>query len=262
VTRPADIAELNDDPAVPAASVVEDGGHAASPPTGRRGWLIVVIGIAIGVGVGFGAVVVLDRGSSAPLPATSTQLSGDQSLPPEHRANAIAFMQAWELFRNATFVAQLRFERTVAGKDGSLVSDGTLVQRPPQRVVTGFGDQSSLFGDGAQTCELGADGTEVCAAPRTSEPYDVSVARELSTLSQYFSGDTPLYRVDAPSPGCFRLFLYRSMALAPYGDAAQFCFDAATGAMTLFEKTTDGGRDRVTATNVSAAVTDADFPSH
>jgi hypothetical protein len=99
----------------------------------------------------------------------------------------------------------------------------------------------------------------LCTAATQTEPYDVQVARELSILSQYFSGDTPLYRVDAPSPSCFRLFLYRAMPLPPYGDAAQFCFDAPTGAMTLFETSTAGGSDGATALQISTTVTEADF---
>jgi hypothetical protein len=53
--------------------------------------------------------------------------------------------------------------------------------------------------------------------------------------------------------------MYRSMPLPPYGDAAQFCFDAPTGAMSLFEMTSADGSDRTIAQNVSTTVTDADF---
>src|SRR5205814_6693516 len=125
--------------------------------------------------------------------------------------------------------------------------NGVLVQQPPRRIVRAFGNESLVFADGAQTCELGAEASTLCTAARQTEPYDVQVAQELSILSQYFSGDTPLYRVEAPTPNCFRLFLYRAMPLPPYGDAAQFCFDGATGAMTLFEMTTASGSDRTTA---------------
>ena len=211
----------------------------------------------LGVGIGVGAIAFTgDRGSTANGQGALPDVSG---LPPEHQANAVAFLNAWDRFRNGTFVVDLRFERTVTGKDAPLVSNGILVQQPPRRIVRAFGNESLVFADGAQTCELGAEASTLCTAARQTEPYDVQVAQELSILSQYFSGDTPLYRVEAPTPNCFRLFLYRAMPLPPYGDAAQFCFDAATGAMTLFEMTTASGSDRTTADRITTTVTEADF---
>ena len=211
----------------------------------------------LGVGIGVGAVVFTGGGdSNANNPPVLPDPSG---LPPQDHANAVAFLNAWNRFRNGTFVVQLHFERTVTGKDAPLVSSGILVQQPPRRIVRAFGNESSVFANGAQTCELGAQSSTLCTAAQQTDPYDVQVATELSILSQYFSGDTPLYRVEAPTPNCFRLFLYRAMPLPPYGDAAQFCFDAATGAMTLFEMTTSAGSDRTTADSITTTVTDADF---
>ena len=126
-------------------------------------------------------------------------------------------------------------------------------------MVRAFGNESAVFADGAQTCELGADATSVCGPQQQTVPYDVQVAEELSILSQYLSGEAPLYRAESPGGGCFRLRLYRSMPLPPYGDAAQFCFDAATRAMTLFEMKTAGGNERTTAVSISTTVTDGDF---
>ena len=224
-----------------------------------RTWLLIGLAVLLGVGVGVGAVVLTDRGGSNAVDQTSLKDPSLTGLPPDHVANSIAFLNAWDRFRNGTFVVDLRFERTVTGKTEPLVSAGILVQKPPRRVVRAFGNESSLFADGAQTCDLGAESTSVCTAQQKTEPYDVQVAEELSVLSQYFSGDTPLYRVEAPSPGCFRLHLYRAMQLPPYGDAAQFCFDSATGAMTLFETSSESGSDRTTALQISTTVTDADF---
>lgn len=211
----------------------------------------------VGVAVGIGAVAMTgNEGSDA---VDQSDLAEPGGLPAQHRGNAVRFLDAWDRFRNGTFVVDLRFERTVTGKDVPLVSAGILVQQPPRRIVRAFGNESSVAADGAQTCELGADATSLCTAARPTEPYDVQVAGERSILSQYFSGDSPLYRVDAPAANCFRLFLYRAMPLAPYGDAAQFCFDDATGAMTLFETTTAGGGDRTVAERITTTVTEADF---
>jgi len=222
-----------------------------------RAWVLICLAVLLGVGVGVGAVAITGHdGSDA---VGDTELADPQGLPPEHRANAVAFLNAWERFRKGTFVVDLRFERTVTGKDSPLVSAGVLVQQPPRRIVRAFGNESSVQGDSAQSCELGADASSLCTATQATEPYDVQVAEELSVLSGYFSGDTPLYRVEAPTPNCFRLFLYRAMPLPPYGDAAQFCFDAATGAMTLFETTSANGSDRTTAEQITPTVTEADF---
>ena len=88
----------------------------------------------------------------------------------------------------------------------------------------------------------------------------MQVAEELSILSQYFSGDAPLYRVEAAGANCFRLLLYRAMPLPPYGDAAQFCFDTRDGrddAVRDDHRPTAAiarPRERITTT-----VTEADF---
>jgi hypothetical protein len=224
-----------------------------------RSWMLIGLAVLLGVGVGVGAAVVTGRDGSEAVDQDDLADPSTVTLPPQHIGNAIGFLDAWDRFRNGTFVVDLRFERTVSGKDEPLVSAGILVQQPPRRVVRAFGNESSVYADGAQTCELGDDASSLCSAARPTEPYDVQVARELSILSQYFSGDSPLYRVEAPTPGCFRLFLYRPMPLPPYGDAAQFCFDAATGAMTLFETTTASGSDRSIAEGITTTVTEADF---
>jgi hypothetical protein len=222
-----------------------------------RTWVLVGLAVLVGVGVGIGAVVVTgDGGSDA---VDQPELADPSGLPAEHRTNAVNFLNAWERFRTGTFVVDLRFERTVAGKDAPLVSAGILVQQPPRRIVRAFGNESSVSGEDAQTCELGADASSLCTPAHQTDPYDVQVASELSVLSNYFSGDAPLYRVEAPNASCFRLFLYRAMPLPPYGDAAQFCFDAPTGAMTLFETTSASGTDRTTAERITTTVTDADF---
>ena len=222
-----------------------------------RSWLLVALAVLVGVGVGTAAVVV--TGNDGRDSTEQTELDDPRGLPPDHVANATAFLNAWHRFRTGTFVVQLRFERSVSTKDAPLTSAGVLVQRPPRRVVRAFGNESAVNAFGAQTCELGENSSSLCSPEQQTAPYDVQVAEELSILSQYFSGDAPLYRVESAGPGCFGLFLYRSMPLPPYGDAAQFCFDVPTGAMSLFEMTTADGSDRTIAQNISTTVTDADF---
>lgn len=176
-----------------------------------------------------------------------------------HRPNARAFIKAWERFREGTFTLELQLERTVTGLPEPLVSAGTIVQAPPQRTVRGFGSQSNVFGDVAQTCEVDSEGNQVCTAAHETESYREAVVREMATFAQYFETERPLYAVSLGTPGCYQLQLNRQSATTPYGTATKFCFDAATGAMTLFERTDDHGTDRAEATNVSSLVDPAAF---
>jgi hypothetical protein len=220
----------------------------------------VGLAVLLGVGIGAGAVALTgERGEPGTDAARVEELADPAGLPPEHRAHATAFLEAWQRFRTGTFVVGLRLERTKPGDESPLVSDGILVQQPPRRIVRAFGNESAMFADGAQTCELGTNDSSVCSPAPEAASYDVQVAEELSILSQYFSGETPLYRVDASSKACFQLHLYRAMPLPPYGDLAQFCFDTPSGAMTLFEMKTAGGNERTTSLYISTTVTDADF---
>jgi hypothetical protein len=220
-----------------------------------RAWLVTGLAVFLGVGVGIGAIAATGGDSTDAV----DELAEPSGLPAEHQTNAANFLSAWQRFRTGTFVVNLRFERTVTGKDAPLVSDGILVQQPPRRVVRAFGNESSVSADDAQTCELGADASSLCAPSHQTDPYDVQVANELRTFSSYFSGATPLYRVEAGVANCFRLQLYRAKPLPPYGDAAQFCFDSATGAMTLFETMSSDGADRTIAERITPVVTEADF---
>ncbi len=127
-----------------------------------RTWLLVGLALLLGVGVGIGAVAVTgDGGSDA---VDQPELAAPSGLPPEHRANAVAFLNAWQRFRQGTFVVDLRFERTVTGKDAPLVSAGILVQQPPRRIVRAFGNESSVSGGDAQTCELDANASSLCTS--------------------------------------------------------------------------------------------------
>lgn len=217
-------------------------------------WWLVAIGVFVGGALGGGAYALVGR-DTPPAPAPLVE-SDPLARQYDH---GVAFMRAWTKFRTGTFVAELRVERTVAGLTDPLVSEGLIVQAPPARIVNGWGGQVTTVGDKEQSCALGEEDQAKCGTVATKESYTNEVALELSTFSQYFSGREPLYKVDRSSDDCFELTLFRSRGLPPYGDRAQFCFDSATGAFTVFETASAAGRDRVTATRISATVTPDDF---
>lgn len=212
----------------------------------------VALAIVVGIGLG-GGTFVLTRPEQAP----AVELRGSVEAP-DQTADAIAFLKAWDRFRNSTFVVDLKFERQVTGIEQPLVGPGRIVQQPPVRATFGFGGQSLVTGEGEQSCADVEQG-QACTGVSDSEPYDVQVARELSAFSQLLSGKTPVYRVVNSGSGCFAFTLYRAVGLPPYGDRASFCFDPASGAMTLFETVSSSGRDRVTATEVRTSVLPEDL---
>ena len=220
--------------------------------TERTSRPLAVLAVFCGIGLG-GAEFAITR----PTPAPEVELTGSTQLP-DQTTDAVSFLKAWDRFRNATFVVDLRYERRVTGIDEPLVGPGRIVQQPPVRVTLGFGGQSVMTGEGEHSYAGVGDG-EACTAVNESDPYRVQVARELSAFSHLLSGTAPVYRVASTGSGCYSFTLYRAVGLPPYGDRALFCFDPASGAMTLYETVSAAGRDRVTATEVRTQVLPEDL---
>lgn len=217
----------------------------------KRLWSLLAA-VAFGVGLGVGLFFI-----TRPEASVSPALTGSE-VPPDQTVDAVAFLKAWDRFRNATFVVDLNSERYVTGIEQPLVGPGRIVQQPPVRVTFGFGGQSVTTGEGQQSC-AGVGGREACTGVSGAEPYGVQAARELSAFSQLLSGSAPVYRVVSTGGGCYSFTLYRAIGLPPYGDRASFCFDPVSGAMTLFETVNAAGRDRVTATEVRTQVQPEDL---
>lgn len=178
-----------------------------------------------------------------------------------HEADAAEFVEAWERSRTGTFVVRSDFHRETA-RGGELDSDVLLVQRPPDYLVHQFGSVEGRLDDRLVGCSPDPAGQSVCrpTGERSDTSYDETVAREVTTFEQYFFGDDgPLYRVTAKGGDCFDLHLTRLLPSAPYGDEARFCFDDASGALTLVRIERAEGTDLTEAVEVRTDVRDEDF---
>ena len=183
---------------------------------------------------------------------------------PSLRGDAAArrFLDTWRESRNATFVVDSDFTRTLPG--GQQLKDKTrIVQRPPgDRLTSGFGSASGRLGGHIYRCAPTSDATSTCLQSTLAPAYASEVDGEIATLAGYVQGDRPLYRVtafvDQPGP-CFRLDLAIELPSPPYGRHALFCFDRQTLAPNLTVIERDEATDRTQATSIRGTVTDTDL---
>ena len=183
---------------------------------------------------------------------------------PSLRGDAAArvLLDTWRQSRNATFVVDSDFTRTVA--DGQQLEDTTrVVQHPPNdRLTTGFGSVSGRLNGHIYRCAATSDTTSTCLQSTLAPDYESEVDHEVATLASYVQGDRPLYRVTAfsdQSDPCFRLDLAVDVPAPPYGRHALFCFDRTTLAPNLTVIERDEGIDRTQATSIKNTVTEADL---
>ena len=172
------------------------------------------------------------------------------------------FLTAWERSRSGTFVVESEFRRTLA--DGrTLFSSSQLVQRPPDRILRQFGGIDGQIGGHPVICSTDlTDNFSCITGSMTVAPFDESLHEQVETFRSYFTTpDPPLYRViRAPEDGCFELIQQIVYPDPVYGRYAKFCFDAATGAMTTFERRLEGGVVEILeAFEVRTEVTGNDF---
>lgn len=186
---------------------------------------------------------------------------------PERAAGdpAEEFIAAWERSRLATFVAFGTYERHSQVTGSTLSSEDVVAQRPPRRLHRQLGGVDGRDDDRIIVCPAPPAGGEEHAAPCQLGPpggprYDDSVAREVAGLRSVLQGSDPLYRVRRGEPGCFELAQRRIDPRAPFGVAASFCFDPATGAPSARRIRHEGGIVEVlTVTSIRTRVTDADL---
>ncbi len=186
---------------------------------------------------------------------------GSQAVDPSRDA-AEPFIQAWERSRQATFVATGTYARRSPTTGASIASEDVLAQRPPRRLHRQLGGVEGRVDDRLVLCPAPPPGDDEPAPCRLGAPgprsYAESVANEVAGLRSLLQGRDPLYRVRQTRPGCFHLELLRVDPRAPFGVAASFCFDAATGAPAGSRVRHEGGIVETVAvtairTDVSAA---------
>lgn len=168
-----------------------------------------------------------------------------------------AFLAAWRASRFGTYVVETTFEREAP--NGRLSAPGRIVQRPPDRIVEQFGGVEGRLDGKVLRCATDPSGRYTCTQQADAGDYADEVDRELATLASYFVDPKPLYRVSGDGHGCFRLALALVFPSAPYGDGAQFCFDAGTGAPLFTRIVREEGTDTTRTTALRAEVTAGDL---
>jgi hypothetical protein len=185
------------------------------------------------------------------LPATETQRGGDRA--------ASSFLAAWKRKLEGTYLIESTFTRAAPGQP-SFTSTTQLVQRPPDRLISGLGAVDGRLGGKILRCGTDASGAGRCfRSADDAPPYDQAVADEVDALSRYVLGDRPPYAVVDFLQGCFRLDLRIQLPDPTYGAHALFCFDPTTGApsRTVIER--PEVIETTTADRITALVTDADL---
>jgi hypothetical protein len=179
------------------------------------------------------------------------------------------FIDAWGRSRRATFVTIGTFERRSEVTGAVISSEDVVAQRPPRRVHHQLGGVDGRDDDRLLVCPAPPPGEEDEPEPcRVGSPgrrsYEESVVRELQGLASIVGsvdeGKGPLYAVTEPAAGCFALDLRRPDPRAPFGLAATFCFDRATGAPVRTEVRYEGGiSELVVVEEIRTTVSDADL---
>jgi hypothetical protein len=191
----------------------------------------------------------------------------DRPAPPEDPVPA--FLAAYERSRTEELVVAATFTRTVA--DGrELQYEQRVVQRPPDdRLVIGAGSATGRIGGRIIRCNTVAGAEPTCVQGAAAPPYAEEVDAELAALAALIDGPGRAYDLDAADAGddagaggslaCFALELRVALLSPPYGSAARFCFDTATGALADVEVVRDDSTDRTVAAEIRTEVTSADL---
>ena len=185
------------------------------------------------------------------LPATQTKRGGDRA--------ATAFLDAWKRKLEGTYLVDSTFTRS-APEQAAFTSSTRLVQRPPDRLLSGLGAVEGRLDGKIVRCGSDASGAGRCfRSAEDAAPYDEEVADEIDALAAYVRGERPPYAVVDFLDGCFRLDLLIRLPDPTYGSHALFCFDVDTGApsRTVIER--PAITETTTADRITALVTDADL---
>lgn len=224
----------------------------------RSTWLVVG-GLVIGVVavLAIAAIVwqgpVGDRGESTPVDVTFPAVDHD-------RAAAEDLVVAWNRWRTATYASTGTWRRVLDGADAPLEGDIYTAQQPPRRLVVRLGAVIEEIDGEVTTCDS-ADAEVIvpeCTRSTGSLTYDERLRAEMSLVLAYVIGDDRIYDVAAEGD-CFRVELVEAALRSPWGRAAEFCFDAESGALASSRVRRRSAIDEEFTTSIRTEVTDADF---
>jgi hypothetical protein len=147
---------------------------------------------------------------------------GGVTVEGEPPSAADRLIDAWRGYRSGTFTAEFTTVRERG--ETRMELPGRLVQQPPQRIETVLDHTSAVIGGAHVEC----DATRC----RTGEPvgWDALVEAEVDEFAVLVTGRVPPYDV-VFDDGCFFLLGRIRVTGSPFGQAAQLCFDAGTGAL-------------------------------
>lgn len=173
-------------------------------------------------------------------------------------ADTVGFVAAYERSRTAELLVDAVFTRTF--NDGRQLSYETrLVQRPPEdALVVGAGSVAGRLGGRIIRCNAtGTDTPLDCIQGGDAPPYAEVVAREVGDLEVLLE---TVYEVAQDEQGCWILTLVAVLpATPPYGGAARFCFDEASGALAHLEVRRPEAVEVTEAVSIRTEVTAADL---
>jgi hypothetical protein len=185
-------------------------------------------------------------------------LPGDPDRSDPVPADPDGFVAAYERSRTAELLVGSTFTRTF--NDGrELAYETTLIQRPPDDVlVVGAGSASGRLGGRLTRCNApAADSPPDCIrSDEAAPPYAEQVDEEVDVLRTLLDG---VYDLELDDAGCWILTLAVVLPDAPYGGAARFCFDDATGALESLEVRKPEAVERTEAVTIATEVTEADL---
>jgi hypothetical protein len=234
-----------------------------------RGVLLAVAGVVAGVVVVLVvAAVVAVVGDDDPAVTDGDGVAVELTFPAVDHDVAAAedLVLAWERWRTATFATTGVWSRTLDSGDEPLRGDVVTVQDPPRRRVVRLGALIEEIDDTVAQCDAPVDDLIVpdCTEVPVGRTYDERVSQEMVLVVAYVSGTARIYDVDrdpdAPAgQDCFRVELLPAALRSPWGRAARFCFDEASGALASSEVRRQSAVDREITSMISTEVTDADF---
>ena len=178
--------------------------------------------------------------------------------PVRGRAAVDRLLAAWERSRLVTVVVESEFERRSETTDAVLRSQVVLAQRPPRRILRGFGGIEGRVGDRPLVCGAVPSGRPRCLQGPRGNEFDALVAREVRLLRGYVEGPDARYRLVADAE-CFYLRAFAPTFGSPYGRAAELCFDDESGALRRLEVDHGDVVDVLRATEIRTEVTDRDL---
>lgn len=220
---------------------------------------MAVVGVAIGILAGSVAVVVFSDAPVDPVTSVGPAVTSFPAVDHDPEA-AAAFVDAWERWRHATYVARGVWTRHLDAGGAPLSLATYVAQDPPRRLVVRGGAVLESVDGTIRSCDSDIETVTDCLAGEVGVDYEEAVERELALIRRQVSGPERAYDVGRDEQvGCWVLELEHAAAAPPWGRWARFCFDENTGALVSARIRRPSAVDAEHVVELRSAVTGADF---